>query len=50
MSADVRRVLAALGAFVAAFAWADSHLHNHDVGVPAFAVGMAFLAIALIRD
>jgi hypothetical protein len=50
MTSDVRRVLMGLGAFVAAFAWADGHISNSNVGVPAFAFGICLVAIALIRD
>ena len=50
MSSQARRLWAGLGAFVAAFAWADGHINNENVGVPAFAVGIALVAVAAVRD
>jgi hypothetical protein len=50
VTTEARRILAALGAFIAAFAWADGHISNDNVGVPAFAAGAALLALALVRD
>ena len=49
-----RRIVIGIGAFMAAFAWADASFANTDsnggVGVAAFALGSAMVAVALIRD
>jgi hypothetical protein len=38
-----------VGAFLASFAWADGHINNGNVGLPAFVLGTTVLVVALVR-